>query len=77
MRVGDRVMLKRGSFYYRQAPGVVGEVTDIFGPEEKWTIVKWNQKELQGRPDEDNYPMDDLILATKLDKLLAGVDSEV
>lgn len=73
MKVGDKVMLRGNSYYYNQAPGVVGEVTELDSPE-GWAMVKWNQERTPGRPDEDNYPTDDLIPATKLDYLLLGLD---
>lgn len=75
MRVGDKVMLKSDSRYYKQAPGVVGEVVQTMG--RYAARVKWNQESTPGRPVEVNYPVEDLIPATKLGKLLAGVESEV
>jgi hypothetical protein len=77
MKVGDKVMLKSSSMYYNQAPGVVGEFMEEHPRRSDWALIRWNQERTPGRPDQDNYPMDDLILATKLAKLLAGADSEV
>ena len=74
MKVGDKVMLKGDSRYYKQAPGVVGV---IYSNASGWVSIRWDQPRTKGRPDEDNYPVEDLIPATKLGKLLAGVDSEI
>jgi hypothetical protein len=76
MKVGDKVMLKSSSQYYNQAPGVAGEFMGEFSKASGWVTIRWNQERTPGRPDRDNYPVDDLIPATKLHYLLAGVDSE-
>lgn len=76
MKVGDKVMLKSDSHYYKQAPGVVGELLDT-DVHPGWVRIKWDQVRTPERPIEDNYPVEDLIPATKLGKLLAGVDSEI
>lgn len=77
MKVGDKVMLKSDSRYYSQAPGVVGEFVEQYTKPSGWVVIEWDQQKTPGRPDKDNYPVEDLIPATKLSKLLAGVDSEV
>lgn len=76
MKVGDKVMLKSDSLYYKQAPGVVGVFVKGYEGDSEWVTIRWNQERTEGRPDEDNYPVEDVVLATKLSKLLAGVVDE-
>jgi hypothetical protein len=77
MNVGDEVLLKRDTFYYIQAPGVIGKVEEILkGIAEGWVRVEWYQESNGFRVKKDNYPLTTLIPATKLSKLLLGLDTE-
>lgn len=75
-KIGDKVLLKNHSLYYKQAPGVVGEIMGEFPGVPTWVHIKWNQSlGMSSRPKEDNYPIEDLIPETKLAKLLLGIDT--
>jgi hypothetical protein len=73
MKPGDIVMLKDDSFYYYQAPGVVGVFLHANTIDENWIFVRWSQTQATGRPSEDHYPLSDLTPAHKLARLLMGV----
>lgn len=74
MKPGDLVMLNRDSYYYKQAPGILGELIGD-GSLNGWVTIRWDQKKSPGRPSENNYPIEHLIPAHKLARLLHGVEN--
>jgi hypothetical protein len=76
-KVGDLVLLKKGTDYYHQAPGVVGTIIERPHPKfPEWVRIRWEKPITDSDSCEDNYPETDILIATKLNKLLAGVDTE-
>lgn len=75
-KVGDLVLLKKETDYYRQAPGEVGIIIECLRKFPGWVRIRLKKPITDSDSWEYDYPERDLLMATKLNKLLAGVDTE-